>query len=153
MFIEDNKMCNSYIVSLITNIPIKQSLNIIKKRLMDDKDLKKSTKLSVEGIVELLEFILTITYFEFRGGIYYLHYFWPKMYCYKSIVRLPDCESIDSPLKLWFSYYNNIDLTPKLLIYLIDQLNFFQRNIRQDIVTHQMTILITGSCFSCFVLV
>ena len=36
----------------------------------------------------------------------------PKMYCYKSIVRLPNCESIDSPLILLFSYYNDIDLTP-----------------------------------------
>ena len=71
MFIEDNEMFNSHdVVFLFTNTPIKQSLDIIKKRLMDDKDLKKRTNLSVEDIVELLEFILTTTYFKFRGGIY-----------------------------------------------------------------------------------
>ena len=69
--IEDNEMFNSRdVVSLFTNTPIKQSLDIIEKWLMDDKDLKKRTKLSVQDIVELLEFILTTTYFEFRGGIY-----------------------------------------------------------------------------------
>ena len=71
VFIEDNEMFNSHdVVSLFTNTPIKQSLDIIEKRLMDDKDLKKRTKLSVQDIVELLEFILTTTYFEFCGGIY-----------------------------------------------------------------------------------
>ena len=71
VFIEDNEMFFSHdVVSLFINTPIKQSLDIIEKQLMDDKDLKKRTKLSVEDIVELLEFILTTTYFEFRGGIY-----------------------------------------------------------------------------------
>ena len=37
---------------------------------MDDNDLKKRSKLSVEDIVELFEFILITTYFEIRGGIY-----------------------------------------------------------------------------------
>ena len=60
------KIQNSHdIVSLFTNTPIKQTLDIIKKRLMDDKDIKKRTKLSVEDIVELLEFILTIMILNF----------------------------------------------------------------------------------------
>ena len=58
------------VVSLFTNTPIKESLDIIKKRLMEDKDLKKRTNLSVDSIIELLKFILTTTYFEFRGIIY-----------------------------------------------------------------------------------
>ena len=42
VFIEDNEMFNSHdVVSLFTNTPIKQSPDIIEKRLMDDKDLKK----------------------------------------------------------------------------------------------------------------
>ena len=68
---KENEMFNSHdVVSLFTNTPIKESLEIIKKRLMDDKDLKKRTKLDANDIIELLEFILTTTYFEFRGAIY-----------------------------------------------------------------------------------
>ena len=35
---------------------------------MDDKDLKNRTKLDANVIIELLECILTTTYFEFRGA-------------------------------------------------------------------------------------
>ena len=71
MFIEENEMFNSHdVFSLFTNTPIKESLEIIKKRLMDDKDLKNRTKLDANDITEMLEFILTKTYFEFRGAIY-----------------------------------------------------------------------------------
>ena len=70
VFIEENEIFNSHdVVSLFTNTPIKESMDIIKKRLIEDKDLKKRTKLSVDNIIELLEFILTTTYVEFRGTI------------------------------------------------------------------------------------
>ena len=49
VFIEDSEIFNPHdVVTLFTYTPIKQSLDIIKKRLMYDKDLKKRTKLSVE---------------------------------------------------------------------------------------------------------
>ncbi|XP_072039537.1 uncharacterized protein [Amphiura filiformis] len=71
VYMEENEIFNSNdVVSLFTNTPIKETLDIIKQRLVADKDLKKRTKLDVEDIVELLEFILTITYFEFRGSVY-----------------------------------------------------------------------------------
>ena len=71
VFIEEKEIFNSHdIASLFTDTPIKESLDIIKKRLIEDKDLKKRTKLGVDNIIELLEFILTTTYFEFRGTIY-----------------------------------------------------------------------------------
>ncbi|XP_072041252.1 uncharacterized protein [Amphiura filiformis] len=71
VFIEDHEIFNSHdVVSLFTNTPIKEALGIIKQRLIEDKDLKKLTKLEVDDIIELLEFILTTTYFEFRGTIY-----------------------------------------------------------------------------------
>ncbi|XP_072017194.1 uncharacterized protein [Amphiura filiformis] len=69
--IEDNEIFNSHdVVSLFTNTPIKEALDVIKKRLVEDKDLKLRTKLEVDDIIELLEFILTTTYFEFRGDIF-----------------------------------------------------------------------------------
>ncbi|XP_078590228.1 uncharacterized protein LOC144870038 [Branchiostoma floridae x Branchiostoma japonicum] len=58
------------VVSLFTNTPVPETLNIIKDRLLADTDLKNRTKLQVEDIMELLTFIVTTTYFSFRGNIY-----------------------------------------------------------------------------------
>ncbi|XP_035672164.1 uncharacterized protein LOC118413102 [Branchiostoma floridae] len=58
------------VVSLFTNTPIPETLNIIQKRLEEDRDLKSRTNLEVDDIIELLSFIVTTTYFSFRGNIY-----------------------------------------------------------------------------------
>ncbi|XP_072046271.1 uncharacterized protein [Amphiura filiformis] len=58
------------VVSLFTNTPVSESLNIIRKRLEDDNTLKERTKLTIDNIMEVLEFALTTTYFSFRGQIY-----------------------------------------------------------------------------------
>ena len=50
------------------NIP--QTIDIINNRLKKDKTLKKRTFLAPEDLVELLEFVLTTTYFVFRGQVY-----------------------------------------------------------------------------------
>ena len=57
-------------VSLFTNTPINKSLEVIKERLTTDNACKDRTKLLVEDVMELLEFILTMTYFVFRDQIY-----------------------------------------------------------------------------------
>ena len=58
------------VVSLFTNTPIPQSIEIIKNRLQKEKSLKKRTLLAPDDIVELLNFVLTTTYFVFRGQVY-----------------------------------------------------------------------------------
>ncbi|XP_072022109.1 uncharacterized protein [Amphiura filiformis] len=45
-------------------------MEIIKERLKEDTTLKNRTLLTVNDIMDLLEFILTTTYFTFRGVIY-----------------------------------------------------------------------------------
>ncbi|XP_072033432.1 uncharacterized protein [Amphiura filiformis] len=71
VFIEEGDIFNSHdVVSLFTNTPIDKTLSIIKNRLSDDKTLKNRTNLNVDDIMELLEFVLTTTYFSFRGTIY-----------------------------------------------------------------------------------
>ena len=55
---------------LLTNTQINETLDIIKKRLEDDTALKLRTNLNVHDIMELLKFIVTTTYFSFRGTIY-----------------------------------------------------------------------------------
>ena len=69
--IEEDEVFASYdVVSLFTNTPIDKALSVIRDRLENDKTLKKRTKLSVQDIMGLTEFILTTTYFTFRGDIY-----------------------------------------------------------------------------------
>ena len=58
------------VVSLFTNTPIDSVLEIVKRRLSEDNNLKCRTRLSVEDIMDLLEFVLTTTYFSFRKQIY-----------------------------------------------------------------------------------
>jgi hypothetical protein len=69
--LEDEDILNSHdVVSLFTNTPIETSLDIIKSRLQNDNKLKERTRLSPDDIIQLLQFVLTTTYFSFRGQIY-----------------------------------------------------------------------------------
>ncbi|XP_072046601.1 uncharacterized protein [Amphiura filiformis] len=71
VMIEEGEIFNSHdVVSLFTNTPIEKSLEVIKSRLEADKTLKKRTLLSVTDVLDLLRFVLTTTYFLFRGNIY-----------------------------------------------------------------------------------
>ena len=58
------------VVSLFTKTPTKEACEIIRKRLENDKTLKKRTHLNVDDIMELLKFVLETTYFRFAGEIY-----------------------------------------------------------------------------------
>ena len=71
IFIEENENFLSHdVISLFTNVPIPKALDIVRRRLNEDSTLKNRTKLSVDDIMDLLEFILTTTYMTFRGQIY-----------------------------------------------------------------------------------
>ncbi|XP_072028484.1 uncharacterized protein [Amphiura filiformis] len=71
VLIEDNDIFNSHdVVSLFTNTPIEKSLNVIKDRLEKDTQLNTRTNLTPDDILQLLQFVLTTTYFSFRGSIY-----------------------------------------------------------------------------------
>ena len=58
------------VVSLFTNTPVSEALDIIRNQLENDKMLKDRTNLEIGYIMELLEFVVTTTYFTFRGVIY-----------------------------------------------------------------------------------
>ncbi|XP_072014982.1 uncharacterized protein [Amphiura filiformis] len=74
--IEEGDILNSHdVVSLFTCTPISRVLDIVKERLQRESWLKEYNKssgfnLATEDVVELLEFILSTTYFTFRGKIY-----------------------------------------------------------------------------------
>ncbi len=71
ILVEDGEELISHdVVSLFTNTPVDKALEIIRQRLTDDKTVGERTNLSIENIIEILEFTLTTTYFSFRGQIY-----------------------------------------------------------------------------------
>jgi len=67
---EDEMLVSHDVVSLFTNIPIEAALEVIKDKLETDDSWKDVTALEVEDIIELLRFVLSTTYFVFRGQIY-----------------------------------------------------------------------------------
>ena len=66
MLEECDYLCSNDVVSAFTNSPWVPS-EILEK----DKTLKQQTQLVVDGMMELLEFALTTTYFMFRGDIHH----------------------------------------------------------------------------------
>jgi len=54
------------VVLLFTNTPVSEVLEIIRNQLENDKRLKGRTNLEIDNIMELLEFVVTTTYFTFR---------------------------------------------------------------------------------------
>ena len=58
------------VVSLFTNTPISEALEIIRNQLENDKRLKDRTNLEIDDIMETLEFVVITTYFTFRGVTY-----------------------------------------------------------------------------------
>ena len=69
--LEKGKCIISYDVSaLFTSIPVKSAMKVIKEKLEQDKELKNRTSMSIDNILELLEFCLCNTYFLFQGQFY-----------------------------------------------------------------------------------
>ena len=74
--LQDDEILNSYdVVSLYINTPIDQVLDIVKRRLENEDVLKVYNRdtgfnLTSGDVVQLLDFILSTTYFTFRGKNY-----------------------------------------------------------------------------------
>jgi len=59
---EDEILVSHDLVSLFTNTPVKESLEVIRERLECYPEWRYTTLLEVDDIMELLEFILTTTF-------------------------------------------------------------------------------------------
>ena len=71
VMVEEDEMFISHdVVSLFTNTPIDMALRVIRERLEGDTKLHTRMRLTVEDIMDSLNFIVTTTYFSFRGVIY-----------------------------------------------------------------------------------
>ena len=67
---EDEIFTSHDFVSLFTNTPIPKTMEIIKIKLQKDTTLTDKTRLEIEDIMALLDFVLNTTYFTFTNTIY-----------------------------------------------------------------------------------
>lgn len=67
---KDEILISHDVISVFTRTPVEATLQIVQQCLLKDKNLKKRTNLTVQDINQLLHFIATSTYFQFRYRIY-----------------------------------------------------------------------------------
>ena len=58
------------VTALITNIPVDKALKVIKLRLEDDDTLYERSILSIDQLIQLLDFVLNTTYFCYQDTFY-----------------------------------------------------------------------------------
>jgi hypothetical protein len=58
------------VVSLFTNIPVTEAVQVIEHRLVDDSSLRERTSWDVKTLCELISFCLTNCYFRFGSSFY-----------------------------------------------------------------------------------
>ena len=58
------------LVSLFTNVPVDETCDIIKQKLLDDTSLHERTQLSVDEILDLLQLCLSNTCFQWKDTLY-----------------------------------------------------------------------------------
>ena len=56
--------------ALLTSIPVQSTIEAMKKKLEQDTELQQRTPMSINNILELLEFCICNTYFLFQGQFY-----------------------------------------------------------------------------------
>ncbi|XP_066289701.1 uncharacterized protein [Branchiostoma lanceolatum] len=130
------------VVSLFTNTPIPETLDIIKRRLQADTDLKNRTNLTVDDIIELLTFIVTTTYFCFRGEIYQQKF--------GTAMGSPVSPVLANLFMEWLEQQAiataPVNCTPKLWKrYVDDVLELLKRGAEQQLTDHLNTIDSTGN--------
>ena len=67
---DDETMVSFDVVSLFTAIPVDKACDYIRKKLEDDSSLHSRTKLDIEDIISLLNFVLSNNYFVYNDTIY-----------------------------------------------------------------------------------
>ena len=69
--LEEGECIMSYdVAALFTSISVKPAIEVVKKKLEQDKELHQRTTMSTQNILDLLEFCLCNTYFLFQGHYY-----------------------------------------------------------------------------------
>ena len=69
--LEEGECIISYdVAALFTSIPVRSALEVTKEKLEQDTELHLRTTMSIQNILDLLEFCLCNTYFLFQGQYY-----------------------------------------------------------------------------------
>ena len=66
----EEKLVSFDVESLFTNVPVEESITIIKRRLQEDNAVEERTTLSRNTVVDLLDLCLKSTYFQYKGEFY-----------------------------------------------------------------------------------
>ena len=67
---QDEILVSYDVVSLFTKVPIPEAIEVERSRLEQDDKLSERTNLTVDDIIDLLEFLCSTTYFSFNDKIY-----------------------------------------------------------------------------------
>ncbi len=88
LWTEDNEVLYSYdLVSLFTNTPLKESLNIVKDKLKTNKTLKKKNTTHSERYHRAAGVYMTTTYFTYGGPAYSNSKFKFKIFIYPRYIQ------------------------------------------------------------------
>ena len=82
---DDDDLVSFDVVSLFTSIPVDVAVNVAHNRLVNDENLQESTALPVTDIIELLDFCLSTTNFQ-----YFQPLFWKRFVDDVSTTTKPD---------------------------------------------------------------
>ena len=67
---EDEVLVSFDVTSLYTNVPITATLEIIKDSLLNDHNLKAKTDIPIDDFSDIVNFLLTKTWFQYNGKFY-----------------------------------------------------------------------------------
>ena len=70
LIVEEVEILVSFDVTLYTNVPIRDTLTIIKELLENDEDLHSKTKIPPKDVLDIVEFLLTKTWFLYNGKFF-----------------------------------------------------------------------------------
>ncbi|XP_021346300.1 uncharacterized protein LOC110445823 [Mizuhopecten yessoensis] len=132
--------------SLLTH-PIDDTLRIIRKRLELDRSWRNNTNLQIQDIMDLLEFVLTTTYFSFRNKIYQQRFGTAMGSPVSPVVANLFMEHLDqeaianAPIEYKPSFWKR---------YVDDILDIIKKGSQTDLTTHINTIDATNNIkFTC----
>ena len=136
---DENAIMNSHdVVSLFANVPIKKAMEVIKKKLEEEKNLSNQTNLDTYDLISLVEFLMSSTYFQYYQQGYdapmgsQVYVVMSDMFMEHLEEEAMDTALPDMRLKTWHQYTD-------------DSFEVVRRKRSDELTSHHNTIDKTGS--------